>query len=195
MAAAEAPLLAFCDSQAIDETGATVTRSYRSYYIGSGASGLGVSGVWPAAEFARRFLAERNLILNVSAVLWRRDVLLAALDACGDMSGWRLAGDWRLYLEVLTSQPGSMVYLAEPLNTHRRHDASVTQRLDHARHLAEIAEMHRVASASLGLAAAAQKAQAAYLERLAEQFAAAPKAAATRPAAPRRSAAIVARKR
>ena len=195
MAAADAPLLAFCDSQAVDETGAVVTRSYRSYYVESAAAALGVSGVWPAAEFARRFLAERNLILNVSAVLWRREALLAALESCGDLTGWRLAGDWRLYLEVLAGQAGSVVYVAEPLNTHRRHGASVTGRLDHARHLAEIAEMHRLAAETLDLDPAARQAQAAYRGRLAEQFGVAPKAAPKRPATPRRTAPIVARKR
>ena len=64
-------------------------------------------GVFPAREFARRFLAERNLILNVSAVLWRRTSLLAALDRCGaDLDRYRLAGDWRLYLEAAGRQHG-----------------------------------------------------------------------------------------
>jgi glycosyltransferase involved in cell wall biosynthesis len=170
MNAADTPLLAFADSKAIDETGQTVMPSYRSYYFESGAPELAASGVWPADEFARRFLSERNLILNVSAVLWRRTALLAALQACADIADWRIAGDWRLYLEVLTAQAGSVVYVAEPLNTHRRHQAGVTQSLDADLHVAEIARMHGVAAKKLGLKKAEKDRQAAYLERIKAQL-------------------------
>ena len=54
--------------------------SYREYLVESGAAALTQGCVFPAREFARRFLAERNLILNASAVLWRRESLLAALE-------------------------------------------------------------------------------------------------------------------
>jgi hypothetical protein len=207
-AAAEAPVLAFADSKAMDEAGATITRSYRSYYIESDAAGLGVSGVWAADEFARKFLTERNLILNVSAVLWRREALLAALEACGDIQEWRVAGDWRLYLEALAGQAGrvakgSVVYVAEALNIHRRHAASVTKSLDPAVHLAEIGKIHEIAAAKFRLPPAARRRQAEYLERVAEYLKNHPKPVLKpegkprRKAGgpPRRDAAIVARKR
>ncbi len=204
---ADSPLLAFTDSKATDQSGATITRSYRSYFIESDAAALGVSGVWAADEFARKFLAERNLILNVSAVLWRREALLAALDACGDIESWRVAGDWRLYLEALAGQNGSGGYVAEPLNIHRRHAASVTKRLDPERHLAEIGRIHAIAANKFGLAPAARRRQAEYLELVSQYLENRPETAPKpvpkprrkgpiKPAAPpRRDAAIVARKR
>jgi len=64
--------LAFCDSRSIDGNGAPLWPSYGDYYRASGAAELTRDGVFPAAEFARRFLGERNLILNASAVLWKR---------------------------------------------------------------------------------------------------------------------------
>ena len=81
--------------------------SYREYYAASGAAALAGGGVFPAREFARRFLAERNLILNASAVLWRRTALLAALERCGgELDRYRLAGDWRLYSRCWPASSG-----------------------------------------------------------------------------------------
>ncbi|MCX7382193.1 MAG: glycosyltransferase, partial [Alphaproteobacteria bacterium] len=92
--------LAFCDSRAIDAEGTELWPSYRDYYIGAGAAALAQDGVFDGPDFARRCLAERNLILNASSVLWRRSALLAALERCGEeLECFRIAGDWRLYLE------------------------------------------------------------------------------------------------
>jgi hypothetical protein len=63
-----------------------------------------------------------------------------------------------------------VAYIAEPLNTHRRHERGVTQRLDAAAHVAEIAAMHAVAAAALGLGADELAEQAAYLERVEGQL-------------------------
>ena len=48
------------------------------------------------------------------------------------------------------SQGGTVAYVARPLNTHRRHAASVTHRLPLARHLDEIARMQRHMRTMLG---------------------------------------------
>jgi glycosyltransferase involved in cell wall biosynthesis len=171
-------VLAFCDSAAIDETGAATMRSYKSYYFDSGAPFLARAGAWPAADFARLALTRRNLIPNVSAVLWRRDALRAALAAVPDLEDWKLAGDWRLYLAALTAGAGEVVYLDTPLNTHRRHAGGVTARLPAAAHVAEIAAAQAVAADLLGLDAAARADQAADLARVAAELGAAPPAPA-----------------
>jgi hypothetical protein len=144
-AIAQAPdaVLAFCDSRSVDGEGNPVWPSYQDYYAQSGATALAQDGVFSAGAFLRRCLAERNLILNASAVLWRRDALLQALDALGaELETFRIAGDWRLYVELLAAASGSVAYVASPLNIHRRHAASATGRLDAASHLAEIARVH-----------------------------------------------------
>ena len=85
------------------------------------------------------FSSVKNLILNVSAVVWRRDALLRALDRCEeDLRTFRMAGDWRLYLEVLAEPGARVAYEATPLNVHRRHAESVTHALRADRHIAEI---------------------------------------------------------
>ncbi len=173
-------LCAFSDSRAVDAAGRELMPSYQSYYFQSGIRDLAASASWEAFAFAEKFLAVRNLIPNVSAMLWRREALLKALAGVPDLEEWKLAGDWRLYLAALTGQEGRVAYEAAPLNTHRRHEAGVTARLDPAAHLAEIARLHAIAATALGLDEAAQAAQGAYRAELKAQFA----RAKNKPAAP-----------
>jgi hypothetical protein len=162
--------LAFCDSRSIDGAGAPVWPGYADYYRASGADELTRDGIFPAREFARRFLGERNLILNASAVLWKRKPLLAALDRCGDeLTRYRVAGDWRLYVELLAASDGHVAYVAKPLNVHRRHEASVTHRLKGRRHREEIARVHRAIRDRLGADPELKQRQAAYLRALAAE--------------------------
>ncbi|WP_297442907.1 glycoside hydrolase family 99-like domain-containing protein [Acidocella sp.] len=179
---ASAPLLAFADSQAIDDTGAQVMPDYKSYYFESGAQALLADGLWPARDFAAHFLTRRNLIPNVSAVLWRRAALLKALEATPDLESWSLAGDWRLYLALLTGQTGEIAYVSAPLNIHRRHAGGITHQLSPADHIAEIARAQAFAAQALGLDQNSRKAQAADLARVAERL----NISAKRPVARRR---------
>ena len=163
--------LALTDSRAIDATGAEIWPNYQEYYRQAGAEALAHDGIWSGPEFARRFMAERNLILNVSSVLWRREDLLAALDRCKEeLRRYRLAGDWHLYMEVLTSDRTEVAYVARPLNIHRRHAASVTHSLDPAVHLDEIQRLHRFAADRLGLDRDMLNRQRAYLNSVAESL-------------------------
>ncbi|MDE2458115.1 MAG: glycoside hydrolase family 99-like domain-containing protein [Rhodospirillales bacterium] len=167
----ETALLAFTDSRAVDETGQETMPSYQSYYFQSGVRALAASGNWNARDFATRFLSVRNLIPNVSAVLWRRTALLAALDALPDLESWKLAGDWRLYLQLLATQSGTVAYAAQPLNTHRRHGGGVTARLSARAHLQEIERLHGAAAELLTPGDEILADQSAYLMQLSGQFA------------------------
>ena len=163
--------LAFCDSRAIDADGAPLSPSYQEYYAASGAAALAGGGLFPARDFARRFLAERNLILNASAVLWRRASLLAALERCGDdLDRYRLAGDWRLYLEVLAASNGRVGVVPASLNVHRRHAGGVTASLAPAQHVEEVARVQALACARLDLSPEAVRRQAAYRRSLAREL-------------------------
>ena len=144
--------LAFTDSRAIDGEGKLIWPSYRDYYLQSDAAALTGDGIFAARDFARRFLGQRNLILNASAVLWRRSALLGALARCGaELDRYRMAGDWRIYVELLAESDGHVAYVAKPLNAHRRHAASVTHTLDAGQHVAEIGLVHAAIRARLGL--------------------------------------------
>ena len=133
----------FADSRAIDADGATLWGDHQAYYREAGTSLLARSGTIGAEEFLRECLGARNLVLNASAVVWRRSALRDALARAGSgATSFRLALDWRLYAEAL-SVGGSVAFVAAPLNRHRRHAAGVTRRLGAEAHLDEIGRMHR----------------------------------------------------
>lgn len=162
--------MALCDSRSIDAKGNPVWPNYQGYFA-EVAADLTRDAIFPAREFARRFLAERNLILNVSAVLWRRSALRAALERSWDqLRDLRLAGDWQLYLDLLAHSDGHVAWVAAPLNVHRRHAASVTGALAGRRHLEEIGRVHAQARESLGLEAGGIARQERYLAEMANRF-------------------------
>ncbi len=127
--------------------------------------------VFEGQEFLRRFLSVKNTILNVSSVVWRRKSLLRCLEACrSELSQFRMAADWRLYLECLSAPGAKIAYVADPLNVHRRHAQSVTHSLNADKHVDEIGRMHRVARQRLGNAESLAKQQDAYLEEVRRQL-------------------------
>ena len=111
--------------------------------------------------------------------------VVAALDRCSrDLDSYRLAGDWRVYLEVLADSPGRVGVVASPLNVHRRHAAGVTASLAPERHVEEVARMHALARARLGLSPEIVRRQAGYRRRLAHELGVAPTGAKARPSSP-----------
>lgn len=148
-------VMAFSDSRAIDARGALLWDSYRPYCAQAAGDLLDHDGYFTGPEFIGACLAERNLILNASAALFRRDALAGAMARCaGDLDRLRIAGDWRVYIELLDRENAGIAYVAEPLNIHRRHDASATHRLDGTAHLDEILFMQELVSARTALTAA-----------------------------------------
>lgn len=130
-------VLAFCDSQRIDEFGQLTHADYKAYYANLGDDFLQEDCRFESDWFATHILCPRNLILNLSSVVWRRNALLDALDRLAPEAGsFQLGGDWRLYAEACAAG-GTVRYVAEPLNRHRLHPGSVTIRTDHSRHMEE----------------------------------------------------------
>ncbi len=137
-------VMGFTDSRSIDMDGAPVYPDYKGYYATVERGALIKDAIYDGAEFVHRFLSVKNLILNVSAVVWRREALLQALKACEEeLKQFRMAGDWRVYLSALMAPDAKIAYVAEPLNIHRRHRVSVTHSLGEDIHLREIERMHK----------------------------------------------------
>jgi glycosyltransferase involved in cell wall biosynthesis len=171
---------AFSDSAAMDAAGTPLSDSYKSYYATVAPGALVRTEIFEAHQFVQRFLSVKNLILNVSAVVWRRQALLRALDACeADLLNFRMAGDWRLYLQVLTGKGVRVGYCSEPLNKHRRHAASVTHALDPDLHVAEIVACHVFANAAFELDPEITQLQGNYLVEVKGQLGATPDSAST----------------
>jgi glycosyltransferase involved in cell wall biosynthesis len=132
----------FSDSAQIDGDGDMVAENYKAYYRQSANGVMQADFVLEGDEFVRSCLAERNLVLNVSAVVWNLRSLRVALDRWLDeLVDYRLAGDWFLY--AATALGGERVaYVADALNIHRRHGNGVTDSLDKQVHLDEVRRIH-----------------------------------------------------
>lgn len=161
----------FSDSKSIDADGTPVYSSYKPYYSSIEPDALSKTEVFTGAEFVTRFLSVKNTILNVSSVLWRRPALLRALRECReDLREYRMAGDWRIYLEALSQPNAKIAYVADPLNIHRRHAQSVTHSLKAQKHVDEIKRIHEVVGARFGIPKAVQQAQKDYVIEVTEQL-------------------------
>jgi glycosyltransferase involved in cell wall biosynthesis len=159
--------LVFCDSRAIGPDGETVFDSYQDYYRQSGLDLLAEDGVFDARAFLETCLSVRNAVLNASAAIFRTEALRAALARCGDeLASWRVAGDWRVYVELLAQSSGRVGWLAAPLNRHRRHASSATSKLPAKQMKAEIGRMHKTINDALGPDKARMRAQKKYLGTL-----------------------------
>lgn len=138
--------IGFCDMWQVDQDGTRIGDSYRPYLNQIEPGAFDTSFDMAGPEFLARFLAVKNVILNVSGVVFRRDALEAAMAAVGaELTGYSVAGDWRLYAEICAAG-GRVSYEAAALNGHRRHATSVTHALKAEKHLAEIAGMQALAA-------------------------------------------------
>jgi glycosyltransferase involved in cell wall biosynthesis len=164
-------VMVFTDSVVINEAGEMTDSNYKSYYNLSAPGLLTVNSVFPGMLFLRRCLAERNLILNMSSVIWRRSALLEAMDRCAaSLNSLTMAGDWRLYAELLAAPGARIAYVAAPLNRHRRHSASVTQALDPDYHVAEVAVVQAAVASLLPSNPTLLRRQKRYLKDIAKQL-------------------------
>lgn len=161
---------AFCDSVPVDQSGRPMSSDYKDYYREAAGELMDRDFVMDGEQFVRSCLAERNLVLNVSAVLWSRACLTEALArSLEELTAYKLAGDWHLYVEAGLSGR-RVAYVAEPLNVHRRHHASVTGALDKRRHLDEVARVHELIAARLGRDEVLLERMSVYRAKLERQF-------------------------
>ena len=164
----EGIVLAFCQSRQIDEKGHVIANDYLAY-TGD------ISERWRNDHFGegldeiRASLSIKNVIPNVSGVLFNRQALLQALEEVGDeLFDYRVAGDWLVYLHVLAQ--GRLYYSAKSLNDHRRHQQSVTSATALENHLAEVADVQSIAQGIAQPDANVLAQSKEYLARLREQF-------------------------
>ncbi len=136
-------VLAYSQSKQINSDGAILAHDYLDYTAD-------VSDRWQhdycvdGRDEIGEALSIKNTIPNVSAVVFHRTALATALEAIGDeLYDYRVAGDWLIYLHVLTQ--GRVYYRNDALNLHRRHTHSVTGSTQTQRHLEEVRQMQSIA--------------------------------------------------
>lgn len=161
-------VLAFSESKQIDEAGNLLALNYLDYT-------KDISDRWqadytrPGVEEIADSLSVKNTISNVSSVVFRRKAVESAMEAIGDdLFSYKVAGDWLVYLHVLTK--GKIHFCSKPLNWHRRHTKSVTSSLASSKHYDEVSRLQKIAqSLSTPTDEALTKADQ-YMVRLQEHF-------------------------
>lgn len=125
--------LAYSQSRQLDGNGAEIAPDYLEYVASVDPFHWQHDYVNDGTDEIRRFMAVKNTIPNVSAVLFRRP---ANLDFMEEVMKYRVAGDWVFYLHLLAQ--GKIAFCSRSLNGHRRHAASQTSQLAAQKHFDEI---------------------------------------------------------
>ncbi|TIO62497.1 MAG: glycosyltransferase [Mesorhizobium sp.] len=136
-------VVAYSQSRQVDGDGVVLAQDYIGYTSD-------ISDKW-SSDYARsgseeisEAMAVKNTIPNVSAAIFRRSALSSAVAELGEeLFGYRVAGDWLVYLRVLLQ--GKIKFCAKPLNSHRRHMKSVTKGETAVKHLDEVRRMQGLA--------------------------------------------------
>ena len=88
-------ILIFSDSSQVDGEGGALAPSYDYYFERFYGNVFKKSFVCSGSEFAVKYLTTSNIILNVSAVLFRREILREILNAdLKELRSYRFAGNW-----------------------------------------------------------------------------------------------------
>jgi glycosyltransferase involved in cell wall biosynthesis len=162
-------VLAYCQSRQIDETGRVLADTYLEYTNDVSREHWLRAYRERGTDEARKYLAVKNTIPNVSAVLFRRDALRKALAReLGTMSSFTIAGDWVAYLAVL--EQGDIAFVPESLNQHRRHTASVTVASDQRQHMLEVLRVQRMVAQRYQPGLEVLQGVTEYAEQLRRQF-------------------------
>ncbi len=114
-------MLAYCQSRPIDEQGREIAPDYLAHTADISDTKWRRAYVRPGLDEITDTLVVKNTIPNVSAVLMRPPDLSGIEQ---QLLGLRNTGDWLVYVHIL--EQGSIAFVAEALNFHRRHSASVT---------------------------------------------------------------------
>jgi glycosyltransferase involved in cell wall biosynthesis/ubiquinone/menaquinone biosynthesis C-methylase UbiE len=158
-------VMSYCQSRMIDAAGTVTGSDYGAYVARVDPRHWLSHFIADGPDEVRRAFSVLNPVPNVSAVVFRRDRLEAAMAACAaELAQFRVAGDWRLYVELL--QDGAIAFDPTPLNRHRRHERSVTLGGRRDALIAEIARMQRIVAERFGVSDETQAAASAYLDEL-----------------------------
>ena len=129
--------MSYCQSKQIGDDGRILAENYLAYVSEISRTRWQSAYVSEGRKEISASLAIKNTIPNVSAVVFRKEILLEVLRThCDEITSYRIAGDWLVYAFLLEN--GKLAYSPKALNLHRRHDAGVTMGSNLTRHLSEI---------------------------------------------------------
>jgi O-antigen biosynthesis protein len=162
-------VLSYCESRQIDENGQILADNYLAYVADIDNRHWLTAFVMDGDKEAAQSFSIKNVIPNVSAVLFEIAPLRLILEEnMNRILRYRVAGDWLIY--VLLLQKGRIAFSPLPENRHRRHQNSVTIGSFNEEQWKEIRDM-QITVASMFHAPADKRAVAdKYANELAVQF-------------------------
>lgn len=142
--------IGFCDSSQVDSEGKVTANSYGYYYHDLRPNPMASSFTMDGKDFVQSVLSVKNVIMNVSSTLIDREALAGVFEREREnILSYKVAGDWYIYVCLLSEAGAEICYTHKSNNVHRRHAVSVTHELDKRRHFEEIEKVQRFAAEKL----------------------------------------------
>ncbi|MFD1601635.1 glycosyltransferase family 2 protein [Flavobacterium artemisiae] len=113
--------LSYCQSNRVDSSD-KITGSWKTYTESLDPIQFTQNFILDGDFFIEKFLINKNVIPNASAVLFRKEKLQIS-NQLFNTPALRYCGDWVIYFQVIMKQEVS--FIAESLNNFRYHDNSV----------------------------------------------------------------------
>jgi glycosyltransferase involved in cell wall biosynthesis len=162
-------VLSYCQSRQIDGDGLVLSDHYLDYVADIDADRWRRPYVARDLDEIRSALFLKNVIPNVSAVVFRKSALQDVLTRHGaEILSYRNAGDWVAYIRL--HECGAIAFNPKSLNDHRRHQSSVTIGNSNQLHLDEIIKVQTETIARFRLGPDASSKAQHYASKVAVQF-------------------------
>lgn len=140
-------VLSYCDSQQINTHGVVQARNYQEYLRVVSQERWKKTYIENGVEECKSVLAIMNTIPNVSAVLFKREVISAVFrQHSEEIARFKKAGDWVVYIRTLLH--GKIAFSPRTANRHRRHEGSVIGGSGQQLLLNEIAEVQQLVASN-----------------------------------------------
>ena len=134
--------MAYTDSKQIDEKDAHLADNYRYYYGEEMIDKLDKPSVYLGKEVINDCLSIKNQFMNVSSVLFKTSALNHCIEKnMKEILKFKVAGDWFIYVQLLSQDGACCKLIGDALNIHRRHSGSVT-RQNYDVQLSEMKSLH-----------------------------------------------------
>ena len=158
-------VMSYCESQSIDSLGNRLAGDYSAYVAEVDKRHWRSHFANDGVDEIRNYLSIINTIPNVSAVVFEMNRLRTVIqESIDEIRSFRVAGDWRLYIEML--KEGMISFNPAALNRHRRHEGGVTMSERKDLLWNEIAAMQGYVSQHFDVAPDIAIKASAYLDRL-----------------------------
>ncbi len=118
-------VMSYCQSKQMGSDGRIICNDYLDYVSDVSTKKWLEYYVEDGLDEIRNCLAVKNTIPNVSAVVFKKSILLSILkERIDEIKVFQIAGDWKSYIYIL--EYGKIAYSPKSFNLHRRHKNSRT---------------------------------------------------------------------